>query len=58
MKKPYLLIVGFDYYPSRGTGDWIKCFETEEEALLFDAEHFEDRGYDWKEVIDLRKWTE
>jgi hypothetical protein len=32
MTKPYLLIAGDQYYPSAGTGDWIGCFETYEEA--------------------------
>lgn len=32
MKKPFLLIAGDGYYPSSGTGDWIDCFETCEEA--------------------------
>jgi len=30
--KPYLLIAGDNYYPSSYTGDWIECYETEEEA--------------------------
>ena len=35
MKKPYLLIAGYDYYPDFGTNnwnDWIGCFATREEA--------------------------
>jgi hypothetical protein len=32
MNKPYLLIAGDCYYPSDGTGDWIECFSTVEEA--------------------------
>jgi hypothetical protein len=32
MKKPFLLIAGDGYYPSSGTGDWIDCFGTYEEA--------------------------
>jgi hypothetical protein len=32
MNKPYLLIAGDQYYPSYGTGDWIACFGTYEEA--------------------------
>lgn len=32
MKKPYLLIAGSGYYPESGTGDWVNCFETYEEA--------------------------
>ena len=30
--KPYLLIAGYQNYPFSGTGDWIDCYETEEEA--------------------------
>jgi hypothetical protein len=32
MTKPYLLIAGYQYYPSYGTGDWIGCFSTKEDA--------------------------
>lgn len=32
MKKPFLLIAGEGYYPSSGTGDWIGCYETYDEA--------------------------
>jgi hypothetical protein len=32
MKKPFLLIAGDCYYPDAGTGDWIACYETSEEA--------------------------
>lgn len=53
MKKPYLLIAGWDYYPSRGTGDWVACFETKEEALQFEIKSY----YEWKKVVDLREWT-
>jgi hypothetical protein len=31
--KPYLLIVGDNYYPSAYTGDWVACYATEEEAV-------------------------
>ena len=30
--KKFLLIAGAGYYPDRGTGDWIGCFNTYEEA--------------------------
>ncbi len=30
--KFYLLIAGHSYYPQARTDDWIKCFETYEEA--------------------------
>jgi len=32
MNKPYLLIAGLYYYPNEGTGDWIGCYGTKEEA--------------------------
>jgi hypothetical protein len=32
MNKPYLLIAGDNLYPSDGTGDWIKCYESVAEA--------------------------
>ena len=32
MNKPYLLIAGDYYYPSSRSGDWVACFETENEA--------------------------
>lgn len=32
MKKPYLLIAGYYYYPSADTGDWKGCYSTAEEA--------------------------
>jgi hypothetical protein len=32
MDKPFLLIAGDHYYPSRGSEDWIARFETVSEA--------------------------
>ena len=34
MNKPYLLIAGENFYPSDGTGDWVGCFSTYEEAIV------------------------
>ena len=56
--KPYLLIAGYNYYPGRGTSDWIGCFDTNEEAeekwnLLKLTEEY---PYDWWEIVDLRGW--
>ena len=68
MDKPYLLIAGDRYYPEAGTGDWLQCFETEEEALslispaddgtyiIKDFSHY--NNYDWYKIVDLRKWTQ
>jgi len=30
--KKFLLIAGCSYYPDRGTGDWIGCYSSYEEA--------------------------
>lgn len=63
MKKPYLLIAGYFYYPESGTGDWIACFETFEEAknkvIKQNKDIYIDNNlYDWYEIIDLREWTD
>jgi hypothetical protein len=69
MKKPFLLIAGFGYYPSSGTGDWIKAFETYELAKSQIEEkviHKETRiiylpdgaTYDWYQIVDLRDWAD
>lgn len=57
MKKPYLLIVGQNYYPARGTGNWVGCFETEDEAHSKLATIPEYQN-DWYEIVDLRDWTD
>lgn len=63
--KPFLLIAGYDYYPCVGTGDWIRCFSTEEEALScivttsdsYSNTHTIDNcSYDWYHIVDLREW--
>jgi hypothetical protein len=51
--KFYLLILGYDEAPCRGTGDWIGCFETEKEALERLKEY---EKWDWYKVVDLREW--
>lgn len=66
MKKPFLLILGCNYYPEAHTGDWKRCFETREEILSKIIEHkpsipkgiynqityeFEGQEYDWMEII-------
>lgn len=62
MTKRYLLTAGPRYYPSSGDGNWIKTFETEEEAELTGAKLLKDDAkshyYDWYEVIDLFEWME
>lgn len=59
MKKPFLLIMGDNYYPCRGTGDWVEAFESYEEAeekIKYIEEH--EEKYDWHKIVDLRNWTE
>ena len=67
MTKPYLLIAGDCYYPSSGTGDWIDCYETVEEAreqIEYDDQRinttYKIRGrvFEWYDIVDLRDWTE
>ena len=65
--KPYLLIAGDCYYPSSGTGDWIDCYETVEEAReeienidYHNNSVYKIRGrmFEWYDIVDLREWTE
>jgi len=66
--KFFLLTAGDNYYPVRGTGDWIKTFETLEEAeaavtkVTDDWRHgdyiIEGCHYDWYKIIDLRSWIQ
>jgi hypothetical protein len=57
MKKPFLLIAGWDYYPYAGTGDWQGCYETYEDAVEASMDT-EILGKNWCKIVDLRKWTE
>lgn len=68
--KPFLLTMGYNYYPEAGTEDWKKCFETREaaeEAVLLKETYlgeplhrqkcvYEGKEWDWYEIIDLRDW--
>lgn len=66
MTKPYLLIAGDCYYPSSGTGDWIDCYETVEEAReeieynnhRINTYKIRGRMFEWYDIVDLREWTE
>ena len=68
MKKPYLLIAGHHYYPDSGTGDWIECFESYENAYNSITVVKDDRyygsciingtKYQWYDIVDLRNWCE
>ena len=69
--KLILVAAGHNYYPSRGEGDFLKCFETISEAQEYidraksDAEgrrheyYFKDRDVsaEWAEIIDLCYWV-
>jgi len=63
--KQFLLIAGYQYYPSKGSSDWVGVYESEEEIesqikiiSKNDTNGYEIDGvvYDWYEVVDLRKW--
>lgn len=59
--KRFLLIVGDNYYPEAGTGDWIDMYDTREEALE-KVESFREAkmdniyDYDWYSIVDLENW--
>lgn len=65
MNKSFLLIAGYNYYPSGDTGDWKGCYATEEEALAQIGEpkyrlykyNVCGEDVDWYKVVDLREWT-
>ena len=55
--KTYLLTAGYNYYPASGTGDWIACYDTIEEATdKMNALENADYSYDWYEIVDLKEW--
>ena len=66
--KTFLLTAGEYYYPQWGTCDWIKTYETFEEALesVIDVTSNGDlkettylingKTYDWYKIIDLKEW--
>ena len=55
--KTYLLIAGYNYYPDRATGDWVACYNTEEEAnKRIDELKKEVYDYEWFEIVDLKEW--
>ena len=70
MNKPFLLMAGFDHYPSYETGDWIARFNTLEEAesVVHEIDETKDSdyiykynidgqlyGFDWYKIVDLNK---
>ena len=59
MTKPYLLIAGYNYHPEQGTGDWIGCYKTEEEAKKYwDELKMGQATLEWYEIVDLRDWMD
>ena len=56
MNKPYLLIAGYQYYPSDGTEDWVACYETVEKAEEKWEEISKVRPGSWYKIVDLREW--
>ena len=55
--KTYLLIAGYNYYPDRATGDWVACYDTEEEATdKINVMKNDDYAPDWYEIINLKEW--
>ena len=71
MKKPFLLMAGYNEAPESSTEEWVACYETEEAAMKevtandqklmkFRDPGFKVRGtdYDWYDIIDLREWCE
>lgn len=66
--KPFLIIAGQWYYPQCKTHDWIKAYETLEEAQkqieeIPNNEKYREsyymidgHAYDWYTIVDLREW--
>lgn len=70
IEKPFLVIMGDDYYPCKETKDWKVTFSTLTEAQnavrIVESlatpryKHYEFTGdswhYDWYQIVDLRDW--
>lgn len=63
--KYFLLLAGSMYYPNKGNGDWIGCYETKYDARQCVSEKDGviyidgvDNDYDWYEIVDLREWIQ
>lgn len=60
--KKFLLIAGYNYYPSMGTGDWIYTFASYKEAkqqvskIEPDRYRIGNREYDWFRIVNLDDW--
>lgn len=68
--KFFLLLAGQDYYPQWETNDWIKTYQTLEEAqnqvkeipnrygYANEENSYKINGttYDWYKIVDLREW--
>ena len=58
--KLYIVMAGDDYYPARGSGDWLQVFEDEGLAEEFARDISKKREdyadvvmYDWVEVVTI-----
>ena len=56
MNKPYLLIVNEQYYSDNGTGDWVRCYEYESDAIAEGVRLCGDDYFYSYKVVDLRVW--
>lgn len=45
-----------DYYPQGGIDDFIKSFDTKEEADVFLEEHRKNFGHDRYDVVDMTNY--
>ncbi len=52
--KPFLLIAGYTYYPSRGTGNWRGTYGHYDQAEVAGRA----LECDWYEIVDLRDWLD
>jgi hypothetical protein len=54
--KRYLVFVGYDYYPQGGMHDFIRDYDTIEEARAGCYDHQEDVGM-WGHIFDQQEET-
>jgi hypothetical protein len=64
-KNWFALFAGSDYYPAGGSGDFVACFPSREEAEgqvvetrsnAFEKYIVAGAKRDWYEIVDLREW--
>lgn len=64
--KRYLLTAGNKYYPLKGTGNWIKMFdsisEAQEQIIDVTSNRYDNeyliygQTFNWYDIIDLENW--